>query len=667
MKFKRWFKSGDGSVSIYFMIVLSALFIFNAVLIDFARIKIAEKQAETAMRAALRSTLSQFDTALLPYGMFGLADRSAAERMFRDILEEHVLKERTDGEFRLIDPSWEEASIGLSFHHSLANQAVFKRQLLEEMKYRAPIEYIFEVVNKFDKTNTSAELQQTSTLTKQAEQLEEWVVEREKKLDQAWKLTEQLTRANGRMSQLYHKFASRLTQMKHHSEQMIALALEIASLPDPEPSDEGDDTSDEDTKLAKILQLSELTAQLVHTVEETDAIAERDYESLMSELDVITHYIDEALAYNERIEESVNEQLEDFTIIRERAYFVQFQVGISNIVGLFSGFNIQFDAEQLLSGERVLQRYDQLVSSNTAYFEQSQQYYATQRAIELRRMRENDANRQLQEDQIEKTRNILTEMKQLLANCDSSDSDIYALLDPPQNSSEPIDLDDAEHIGKQSMRLIDRLGAGLLSMRDRAYVNEYALTKFNYRTLEEHQSEGFHMLPNQEVEYILYGLPNCYLNQGAAFSEIFALRLAVRTAEALLHPGKLQVARTSPLVLILWAVAEGAKHAFEDMRKLVDGKEVELTKKLAGAVTLNYKDYLRMMLLIHGREANVITRMQALIQLNTHTELAKTPTYIEGTATYTIRLWFIPAVMKWLDFDIEGREAKITKQMVLSY
>lgn len=663
MRLKRWFKSERGSVSIYFMIVLSALFIFNAVLIDFARIKIAEKQAETAIRAALRSTLSQFDRSLLSYGMFGLTDRDAAQHMFRRILDEHILKQREDGEFRLIDPSWDEASIALSFHHSLANPTVFKRQILEEMKYRAPIEYIFEVVNKFDKTNTSAELQQTSTLTKQAEQLEEWINAREKKLDDAWELAEQLTRPNGQIAQWHEKYVNRLEQMKQLAEHIIALALEIASLPEPDPSD----GSAEDERQLKSLQLAELTAQLIYIVEATDAMAAHDYETLSITLAVIIDHLNDAMSYNERLEESVNEQLEEVTFIRERTYFVQFEVGISKIVGLFSGFNIQFDGQQLLSGQRVLQRYDNLVSSNHMYVEQSQQFYATQRAIEARRMKENDDVRRLQEDEIEKTRSLLTEMKQLVASCDSSDSELYAMLDVPQNINETIDLDDAEHIGKQAMRLIDRLGAGLLSIRDRAYVNEYALTTFNYRTMEESQLDQFHMLHNQEVEYILYGMPNCYLNQGAAFAEIFALRLAVRTSEALLNPSKMPVARSSPLLLILWAVAEGTKHAYEDMKKLVDGEEVELTAKLAEAVTLNYKDYLRIMLLIHGHEANVIARMQALIQLNTHTQLAKVPTYVEGTATYTIRLWFIPAVMKMLNEDIEGREANITKQIVLSY
>lgn len=669
MKLKRLFRSSDGSVSIYFMITLSALFIFHAVLIDFARIKIAEKYAETALRAALRSTLSQFDKDLLAYGMFAISDRDAAEQMFRHIVQQHALQERKEGEFRLIDPSWEEASIALTFHHSLANHAVFKRQLLEEMKYRAPIEYIFEVVNKFDKTNTSAELQQTSTMTKQAGQLEEWIMERERLLDKAWELTEQLTYSNGVIAQLNRKFSSRLNTMKQLAEQIIALTIEIASWPEPDGSDEEDGDGAESDIVKKQLQLVELTAQLVDLVEETDAMTEQDYAALMSSLATIKEYLDEAMSYNERLEAGVNEQLEDVTSIKERTYFVQFEVGISNIVGLFSGFNIQFDAQQLLSGERVLERYDRLVESNAAYLEQSQQYYMTQRAIEQARMRENDELEQSREEQIEKTRNILSEVKQLVASCDRSDRDIYEQLDLPQPSIETIDLDDAEQIGKQAMRLIDRLGAGLLSMRDRAYVHEYALSKFNYRTLEVDQADGklLHMLHNQEIEYILYGMSNCYLNQGAAFAEIFALRLAVRTAEALLHPEKMPLARSSPLLLILWAVSEGAKHAYEDMKQLVAGKDIELSAKLGPAVTLNYKDYLRIMLLIHGQETRVIARMQALIQLNTHVELSKSPTYVEGTATSTIRLWFIPAVLKMLYDDIDGREAKITKRIVLSY
>src|SRR5690606_7547183 len=92
------------------------------------------------------------------------------------------------------------------------------------------------------------------------------------------------------------------------------------------------------------------------------------------------------------------------------------------------------------------------------------------------------------------------------------------------------------------MSLVGSINAALLSVRDKAYINEYALTKFNYRTLPSRSVElsepHLHPLVHQEAEYVLYGLGSCVLNQGAAFAEMLMLRISIRTTEALLEPNR---------------------------------------------------------------------------------------------------------------------------------
>lgn len=88
-------------------------------------------------------------------------------------------------------------------------------------------------------------------------------------------------------------------------------------------------------------------------------------------------------------------------------------------------------------------------------------------------------------------------------------------------------------------------------MRNELYVNEYALTTFNYRTIaldkdqtgnpkasNERSDPRTHVLANQEVEYLLYGFSSCPANISSAYAEMFSLRLAIRTLEALLDPKK---------------------------------------------------------------------------------------------------------------------------------
>ena len=203
---------------------------------------------------------------------------------------------------------------------------------------------------------------------------------------------------------------------------------------------------------------------------------------------------------------------------------------------------------------------------------------------------------------------------------------------------------------KNSTGTLERLQKALVSFRDDAYTNEYALYYFNYRTYGKNDKPSIppsskpdqHVLLQQEAEYVLYGLGSCQANQIAAFSEIFAVRMGIRTMEALLNP-KSAVKVGNPLLMFLYAALEGAVKAAQDMRSLVAGEEVELTARLNPKITLNYKDYIRLFLAIHTQDLNKLSRVQALIELNTGVLLEEKYTHMEAEAGIKIRLWALPA------------------------
>lgn len=661
---KYFFRSNEGSVSIYFIITLSALFLFNAVLIDFARIKAAEKQTENAVRAALRSTLSQFDSSLHSYGLYGLADFEQGDDLFRNILKRNLSDHSGGDSFRLIQPKWDEKSIDLQPRYSLANQEVFKQQVYEDMKYTAPIEFIIEVVNKFQKSGTVSELKGASTFAKEAEGLEELIVQRENSLDQAWAEAEKLIGPHGDVGKFYRKYKLRLTEINRLAEQITSL----------EQKDEM--IEDVFVKISKYVGLVLLTDQSLQA----------DYNQLNLTKDRIRAHLNQAKHFNNQLKTEINTSRlthgvesgsikemsldsNENIVIMELSFFAQYEVGIANFLSLFSGFELRFDPAMLTTEADYVQRYDRLVSANEAYSRQAAEFYRKQKTLEDERTRRNADLNIMKNDQIAKTKEQLKNLKDLFSDCGSGSYLFeYSQLEAADYSStkSAVDLDNAAEIGNQSMNLVDQLGIGLLQIRDKAYLNEYALSKFNFRTQQNEHPNG-HKLPKQEAEYILYGLNSCELNHGAAYAEIFALRLATRTMEALLNPRGKMVAAGSPLLVFMWAVAEGAVKAYQDMKQLVNGKEVELTEKLSKAITINYKDYLRILLLIHGSEENRIARMQGLIKLNTGAQLHQKAVYIEGHATSSIQLWFIPGVMKIMNYDVIGREAKISKTMILSY
>ena len=72
-----------GAVSVYFMIVLSALLLFQAVLLDLARLHAAKHRAQQAVDAAMRSVYAGFDPKLQKYGLYGVDIGAAAEEAFR--------------------------------------------------------------------------------------------------------------------------------------------------------------------------------------------------------------------------------------------------------------------------------------------------------------------------------------------------------------------------------------------------------------------------------------------------------------------------------------------------------------------------------------------------------------------------------------------------------
>jgi hypothetical protein len=676
---KYFIKSSRGTVSVYFIITLSALFLFNAVLIDFARIKIAEKQTEHAIRAALRSTLSQFDSSLQSYGLYALADADQGEDVFREIINQNLPDRTDDDEFRLIQMDWDEDAIQLQPSYSLADPVVFKQQVYEDMKYKAPIEFILEIVNKFQKSGMVTELKEASTFSKEAEGLEDLIVQREKSLDHAWNEAVKLIGPLGETTKFYHKYKQRLSDMNNLAQEITLIEIDQAEpLEQKDIKDEEDDL-EENIAAVLLAKISEFVGLILIT----DHLLQQDYNQLQLLQIRIMDHLKQAKEYNGQLKAEINtsrlsndveagsiEEMARSTreniVVLERSHFEIYEVGIANILGLFSGFKLQFDPAMLVTGADFVQRYERLVTANEAYHDQAGVFYYKQKSLEDERKSRNEEIDSLKKDQIDKTEELLKKLKDLFADCGDDDEFSYLQLNTMENISPSVDLDDADEVGKQSMAIVDRLGLSLLNIRDKAYLNEYALTKFNYRTLDKNMPNE-HKLLNQEVEYILYGMNSCILNHGAAYAEIFALRLATRTMEALMNPRGKMIAAGSPLLVFLWAVAEGAVKAYQDIKLLIDGKEVELSAKLSNAITINYKDYLRIFLFIHRSEGNTIARMQELIELNTGTILQHKFTYIEGHTASSIRLWFIPGIMKMMNYDVDGREAKISKTMILSY
>ena len=224
--------------------------------------------------------------------------------------------------------------------------------------------------------------------------------------------------------------------------------------------------------------------------------------------------------------------------------------------------------------------------------------------------------------------------------------------------------DDVYDSGTSSMKGMDSLFGSfsdfLSKAADNAFQTEYAADYFKAFEVTQLKklatsgtaglSAGNFAPDQQEMEYILYGFHNPGGNMAAAFGEIFAVRLAIRTMEGLIK----NAGEVHPLLILVTAVLYGLEHAVKDLIDLTEKGYTDLSYFLQVHVT--YRDYLRMFMLVHGASNNRLSRMTALIRYNTGIDPDERDTYVSGKVTTGIKLLFVPGVAKAINatFSREG-------------
>lgn len=741
-------KSRAGSVSIALIVLIAPLFVYHAALIDAARVKMGERQAEEATKAALRSVLSAYDPKLRDYGLFGVS-MSEAEReaLFSRVLAENL--SAADGEtIRLVEPLTVSESIRTVY--TLGNHAVFGRQVLEEMKYRAPIEFTLGVTDKLTSGSGAAQLMTTmSKFTQHAYEIEQLMERRDELLDEAWQVAKPVAEKLGRLQSGYATKLGRMLELH----QLIGLRnaddvrRSIATL-QSQAASVRDAINSQQQGLAAMLQagipaveaiiaiqqtisgmqqnlnqlnqqIGELETVLRHIAEyallletmKQEAAAEQQI--IAAETQRIMELLDQAKALDEQIREKTGTATADAELESEAlqaaslpdAYYIRYRTAAAGMAAMFSGFETAVRATTPFAGEYRFgaERLQALTEANNGYGLRAAQFLREQGAEEEARMAAagNEARRKREERQ--RFGEIWAQAKLLWADCPADAEETYRRLavdgpdtpslyrqyadynrTVPEGEAIPAEIAGADATLQQTKGMIDRLLDGIASLagafRDELYLNEYALTKFNYRTYglekdnngepkRDYESSGRerHALQRQEAEYLLYGLNSCTKNHAAAYGEMFALRLAVRTAEALLSPEAKLASVGSPLAMLLWALAEGAVKAFADMTKLVQGEEVKVAAKAPDMLTMGYKDYLRLFMLLHTKQASMSSRMQSLIELNTGQDLRQAAAYVQARTETSVALWFMPYTMRAFGYPTDGSWAIVHKTAFLSY
>lgn len=185
---RRWrpaaWRREDGAVSLYLIVSTAAMLVFVSLLVDYARIAAFGKQSELAAQSGIRSALSAYDEELYErYGLFGAGGSDRGELFAQAVDGNWAEADDNDG-FRLLRMKRESSQVNTE--EVLGYHAVFTRQVLEEMKYKAPIDFTMEVASKF--IPLSGAMKDASETVNALEDIRRLYEEREKHLARALEL-----------------------------------------------------------------------------------------------------------------------------------------------------------------------------------------------------------------------------------------------------------------------------------------------------------------------------------------------------------------------------------------------------------------------------------------------------------------------------------------------
>lgn len=688
----------------FLILILAGIFMFVSIFIDYARIAAFRVQAERMTHAAMRSVMSAYDTSLREYGLFGYGD-SSGEAIMAKVLNDSVKPSAVKDGFPILDIQWDTTS--LSMERELGRYDIFNRQIQEDMKYRAPVDFTLEVVNRFKPM--SEEMKEAAHTVDLLKKLQKLYDKREELLDEAIaNQTESAEKLKGLPALIMNPPSSAIydEMLRNTPETAAEVAARYADYMNKKQMDEGLPFNQQ----SYMLELARYRTGVGNVATGISTIIQPALQAHQTKLEEAQAKIEEARKINEEMKRVIAEgenrsqnasyekvgnstlpgtsppstgsgveakstrslaselvradtlfdqlnarirsQNSDFTNVRNDNMELNTQL---RTVTVMSGVSIKPAVRQASQvTERYMDTYVRSGPSNVIL--QSKQQLESGRGSDAQR-KEND----------KESKGKLKDVKRILSQIEkgsSGSTEAFKQLEEYYNANIAFNKASREEAkkaeiagdpyesGGDAMNGMDSLFSGMSglldSLGDELFQNEYALAYFNSMDFGQlfNWTEGsgdsgeVFKLENQELEYIVYGFHNPSGNIAAAYAEIFGMRLAIRTAEGLIENSKLG----NPLLVLSAAILYGITNAIADMVKLAKDGSVELSKYIK--VKLTYRDHLRLFLLMHSNNERKMSRMLALIRLNTGVNPDEKQTYASGNMRSSIKLWFLPGVTR---------------------
>ncbi|REE67265.1 hypothetical protein A8990_14421 [Paenibacillus taihuensis] len=719
----RFWRRADGAVSIYMIVSTAAMLLLTSLLIDFARIAAFERQAELAGQSGIRSSLSAYDDRLYErYGLFGTGGSDRGE-LFAHAVQHNWTAEEADS-FRLLDMKSEASHV--DSYEVLGNHAVFKRQVLEETKYKAPIDFTLEIASKF--APIAGAMKEVSTSVKLLGEVQKLYEERERRLDEVLALQKKAAAAvSERIPSLLGATASSIVdgygdylrwqsedavleegeepahrdKIRAYSERAVNGADSIADSASQALSSHREHEQRAQAALREAKQLNasiQAAAERYVTTEGSgnyDRISQMEIagsESASIDLNEIGQTrgaVSELVlddSWFDNYASALSEQTRAIQQVNDRA--IAFRASVRSALGGqgSSSTSLKLTLQSLQNAYQVYE--DSYGPSGTVIQSREEERVKRQANDRERKANEAAASSKLGEvkrliEQMksapnqEENRKAFRQVKQHL----EANLQFNQAAQPEDETGDPLRGQSGETV-LNSMSAVGTIFGGMADLlediRDPLYINEYIAHRF--QAFDPKQFKQFAggggqqaalsdalSLENQEVEYILYGIHDPVSNIAAAYGELFALRLAVRTMEGFIECRALG----HPLLVLSAAVVYGIEKAMADMATISQKGTIALSKY--APAELSYLDYLRLFLILHGNSDGRIARIIAVIEQNTDTVLSQVSTGLTGELTASVNLWFLPGLMRSfaltgiLNGKVKGNRYETTRTIGWSY
>ncbi|WP_127530563.1 hypothetical protein [Paenibacillus kobensis] len=762
----------NGAVTTLFIIITAGILLFGTVLIDYARVATLNMMADQAVQGSVRSVLSAYDSTLYErYGLFGRGGTPNGE-IFEKTIRGTLEYDGSDGRYRPVSPAVERYQIDNAAY--LGRYGVLERQIAEEMKIKAPVDFMMEIGTRFGAMSRMAK--ETATAAEALTNASKMYDQRQQRLLHTIALMQEIAAlpagpltgsqaaalAEGYSSYSGTRASANALAQSIASAEAAAAAnaanaanAEATAKPTKEksgvPKQQGEEKqraeqleadrrtlssyheqlsryetdlraaaaeigAQADTARLRGQELNQLAIQslteaerLNKSIRQAAAQAESNiaagYDRVSGELaeqsDAGSNQVNESRAIAETkdtigqlafddawfdtFRSLLQEQTDELNALTDAAYqFVHAsEPALSGIDGAgelltvaathLQQENQSFQQYYVSPGKRISQREDEIRGSGAVESERNSNMKAAEANLNEARglLTAASVNEGAHEELLEQFDQVQARYKgNRLFNSAAEESEEKAERT----------VKGAEEQAEASVQLTGGLFDGFADMltgiRDSFYIGEYVIKRFRSYAPQftaivpdggRTAAVPSYAFADQEAEYILYGIAEPFANVSAALAEIFALRYAIRLTEGFIECRALG----HPLLILSGALLYASQHALADLAELKQRGATKLSKY--ANVDMKYNDYLRLFMLLHGGGDKRLSRIAAVIETNTGTDISRTPSAVTASADVSMKLLFLPGAMKLLDRAglLDGRVAngrfETTKMAGLSY